>query len=269
MKYYLYNPLSRNGQTKEFIQQQDLTNVYDSTDAKQINDLALNLKENDTIVLIGGDGTLHYIINKFPFVLNYQLEVYEYGSGNDFAQALKDKQKAYLYNVNQEQSFINSFGIGFDALICHQVNKLTKKSKLSYLKEAYRSIKKYRPFNLSIEIDGKFKQYKNVWLCSLQNGPYFGGGLKIAKDADIRTKEIELVIAHDLSFFKVLLLLMFVKMGKIHYFKKYLDIRKTNEVLIYNNSSFLMQLDGDTSYYKRNIKITSTREIKINLTNGL
>lgn len=264
MKYYIYNPLARNGTG---IDNTDTSAYYDCTNNNQMSNLESKLNKDDTITIIGGDGTLNYLLNNYSYLHNFNLELFANGSGNDFARSLKDD--SYYYTLNNEFSFVNTFGIGFDAVICNNVNNSTKKNKLSYLIEAYKGIKKYKPFSLEIKYNNKIHKYNNVWLCSLQNGNYFGGGINIANKANIKDEHIDLCIAHDLNRLGVLFLLLFVKLGLVHYFKKYFFTIKTKDILIFNNKNRLVQLDGDTKYINTDITLTAINHMKIKKVNKL
>lgn len=262
MTFYIYNPLSKNKTGIKSIETYQLENLYDCTNEQQMQKLAHNLKEQDTIYLIGGDGTLHYLLNNYNYLFNHSIKFFKNGSGNDFNRALKGN-KSYYYTINEKYNFINSFGLGFDALVCEKVNKLSNKTKLSYFKECYRSLSEYQPFSLDVFYDDNWHHFDRVWLCSLQNGNYFGGGIKIAKNAQVDQEKLDLCIGHNLNRFTVLLLLLFVKLGILHWFKKIFFTRKIDNLTIKNNRSILCQFDGDTFYLAKDIVLTNYKVIDI------
>ncbi|MEG0365092.1 MAG: hypothetical protein RR577_05640, partial [Erysipelotrichales bacterium] len=204
-------------------------------------------------------------VNHYPFILKYQIFYHKSGSGNDLYSALNQKG-IYYYGIN-ETNFLNSFGIGFDAIVCDNVNKAQNKGKLSYIKEAFLGIKNYKPFDLEVEYNNERHSYKNVWLCSLQNGNYFGGGLKIAKDANPHDKEIDLCIAHDVGRFMVLIILLFVKLGKVHLFKKYFLSLKVSDLKIYLKEERLAQFDGNTLVLNNTQTLKNKGHIDLEKTN--
>ena len=76
MKYYLYNPFANNG-IKSYIPE-----GAKLIDASKINypDFFAGLAENDEVVLIGGDGTINYLINHID-TTTIKNNVYLYGNG--------------------------------------------------------------------------------------------------------------------------------------------------------------------------------------------
>ena len=263
MNYYVYNPLTRNKTGYDNIKDYQLESLYNCTIESEMIELQNRLQPNDIIYVIGGDGTLRYLLNHYNHLFSYDIRYYRNGSGNDFYRSLKDNKNSYYYTINDKYNFINSFGVGFDALICEKVNSKMNKTKLSYIIEAYKSLKEYQPIDLEIYYNGKNHHYKNIWLCSLQNGNYFGGGLKIAQNADITDEKLDLCIAHDLNRFTVLLLLLFVKLGIIHLFKKYFFTVKVESLVIKNTEPLLTQLDGDTVVIDDSISLTDKHDISI------
>ena len=257
MKYYIYNPFAGNSKSITID-----SKIIDCTKTNKMNELEKNLKKGDKIFIIGGDGTLRYLLNHHTFLFNYSITYIKAGSGNDFYRSL-DGKKTYYYELNNKYNFINCFGMGFDAQVCEKVNKLDKKNTLSYLVEAYKCIKHYEPFNLTISYDNITTTFNDVWLCSLQNGKYFGGGLKIARNAKLEDERIDLCIAHNLNKFNVFILLMFVKFGLVHHFKKYYTNIRVKNFTIHNNEKRTIQLDGDVIELTDDITLTNKKSIAI------
>ncbi|MDR1782205.1 MAG: hypothetical protein LBR40_04310 [Bacilli bacterium] len=262
MNYYIYNPYANNGMINHKLNKFDKKLLISTDDEKQIKSLKRKLKKDDIIYFIGGDGTLCYILNHFSFLSKYEIRYVGIGTANDFNRSLNN-ENVYYYTINNQYHFINGFGIGFDALVCYKVNNLNKKTKLSYLKQCYLSLKEYEPISLDLYYDNELHHFDKVWLCSLQNGQYFGGGIKIAKDANINEDLIDLVIGHNCNRIKVLLLLIFVKLGLAHYFKKIFFTKKIDQITIKNNAKILTQFDGDTIFIKDDITITNKTLVKI------
>lgn len=105
------------------------------------------------LVVIGGDGTLHQVVNQF-YAMDIQRPVsyIPAGSGNDFARGIglsRDPEKAfeqitsalqpqpinvfhYEEKIREEQGIIlNNVGIGLDALIVATTNASTSKKVLN------------------------------------------------------------------------------------------------------------------------------------------
>ena len=167
MIYYLYNPLSKGGkgefvsrkQAKKHERKGEKTECFSLLDIRE--DISVFLKRltaEDTVVICGGDGTLHQIINSVNMEeIPCKLYFYKAGSGNDYARGhkgnpfeiSKEIKDLPYFNVNGEERkfrFMNGVGIGIDADICYSVNLHNKEE--SYLKTTIKALKNYKPFSL-------------------------------------------------------------------------------------------------------------------------
>ena len=87
MKYYLSNPLANNGIGAEV----PSNDVIDVTKIDYPEFFA-GLKEEDEVVLIGGDGTINYLINQIDTEnLKNNVYIYGNGTGNDFLNDIGEK----------------------------------------------------------------------------------------------------------------------------------------------------------------------------------
>ncbi|WP_423364489.1 diacylglycerol/lipid kinase family protein [Mycoplasma sp. P36-A1] len=272
MIYYIYNPLAKSVNAGTLIKKKNYSQKYALNNETEMNKLLDIVKKEDILYLLGGDGTLQHFIDMYPSLLNNEIKYYPLGSANDFAQTLKDKYP-YVYKVTtsdqQSHSFINGMGLGFDALVCKKVNNLKSKSRLSYLVESFKGVMEYKPFDITVKYDGKVKTFNKVWLCSLQNGPYFGGGFKITKDADITDSKIDFAVANNINRFTVILILLFVRLGQVHRLKKYFHSEKISEFEIIDNKKLLAQFDGNTFDINTPCHISSCKKVKITKTSQL
>ncbi|WP_165005387.1 MULTISPECIES: diacylglycerol kinase family protein [unclassified Enterococcus] len=186
------------------------------------------------LVIVGGDGTLHQVLDTF-----YQLDV-EFpvayipaGSGNDFARGIglsRDVEKAldsiltatapqeinlltYDEKVSEKRGIVvNNFGIGLDASIVHATNHSTAKERLnkynlgsfSYLFSILRVFFKQKGFPILVDVGGKQMDFEKAFLCTTTNHPYFGGGVAIAPTADAFKPTIDLVVVERINLFKIL-----------------------------------------------------------------
>ena len=95
MKYYLYNPLANNGIRVEVpdVQMLDATKLDYSA-------FFAGLKKEDEVVLIGGDGTVNYLVNHVNFeTLENNVYLLSNGTGNDFLHDIeKPAGKEVLLN---------------------------------------------------------------------------------------------------------------------------------------------------------------------------
>lgn len=244
MKYHIYNKYSKI-QPKNKERMQDLSSISDHV-----------LYQNH-VYLYGGDGTINSFINKYTVK---KLTILKYGSGNDFYKNLKKKQQTtYIYNAN-EHKFINGFGCGIDAHVCKTANNTKSKA---YYKIVLESLKSYQTKNIDIEIDGKTYHFKNIVLLAIQNGKYFGGGLKIAPKANVQDEKLDVIIGHSLKNWQIYLILPLVKLGLHPLFKSKVFYKKASNIKILS-TDLLFQIDGEVHQSNKNIEISAYKSIVVN-----
>ena len=88
MKYYLYNPLANNGIRSHIPEGAELIDAA-KTDYQAFFS---GLKDDDEVVLIGGDGTINYFINHVDTSqLKNKVYLFGNGTGNDFLNDINEK----------------------------------------------------------------------------------------------------------------------------------------------------------------------------------
>lgn len=171
-------------------------------------DLAKSSEGYDMVIAMGGDGTVHEVMNglmRIPEDKRPILGVVPVGSGNDFAHGIGASTiptEALKRAINGEPStvdlglmtdgegrkeyFDNTLGIGFGAMVTINSHKLPLlRGFLMYLVSVLQTIIiDHNPIKMQIEVDGK-KFEDNVVYLILCNGPREGGGFRVAPDAKI------------------------------------------------------------------------------------
>src|SRR5699024_842733 len=157
MYVFIVNPVAGNGLAKRNFAKIKTSNQYKRLNsryfltqykghAEEIIQSLLKQRSFEnvaTIIVIGGDGTLHEVMNGLHDY-NIPVAIVPSGSGNDFARACEIKGKKihilhriikkrgrFLYWLGEyklkqskkERFFINSIGFGFDAEIARKVNE--------------------------------------------------------------------------------------------------------------------------------------------------
>ena len=162
----------------------------------------------DMVIAMGGDGTVHEVINGIMQVPEAQrpvLGVVPAGSGNDFAHAIGASSKsdhALVHALDGEPStvdlevmidkhekreyFDNTVGIGFDAVVTIRSHQLpVVRGFLMYLTAVIQTILlNHNAIQMQIESDGQKWEQSNL-LLTMCNGPREGGGFMIAPEAKI------------------------------------------------------------------------------------
>lgn len=183
-------------------------------------------KQDQRLVVIGGDGTLNEAISGLLAIKqDLPIAYFPAGSGNDFARELKltksiDKflqliQTAPVKDVelltfeNQADQTtgyaLNSIGFGFDAYICQLKNETCKKSwlsrlglgKLSYLSKLAKAFKRHSAFSANLVNDsGQSYHFEQILFIDILNHSYFGGGIRIDPLSKSNDHHIAFLAAH-------------------------------------------------------------------------
>ena len=177
----------------------------------------------DVVVAMGGDGTIHEVINglmQVPADKRPMLGIVPIGSGNDFAYSMgitEDSAHA-LANVlkgeniqtmdvglitdenGRKEYFNNTLGIGFDAIVTIHTRKLIiVKGFLMYFTAVIKTILlNHHPAKMQIETDTK-KWEQDVIMLTLCNGPREGGGFMLSPDSKTNDGKMEFLTVNKVS----------------------------------------------------------------------
>ncbi|MBP1039851.1 diacylglycerol kinase family lipid kinase [Vagococcus sp. BWB3-3] len=225
------------------------------------------------LVILGGDGTLHEVVNALDQHFHIPIAYIPCGSGNDFARGVslsRDPLMAlehlleitepqpyhvlhYLENIQEEEGYAtNNIGIGIDAAIVARSNVSASKQtfnkfklgSLSYLYTAIQVLTKQKGFPLMVEVNGKSVGFDNAFLCTTTNHPYFGGGIAIVPEADVKSKAIDLVVVERIHLLKLFRLIGQLLKRK-HMSSPYVHHFKSQNIRIVSTTSQFGQADGE------------------------
>ena len=286
MYYILYNPLSSNGKSKKHVdiiteilnkenKESKVISLLDA--AKDIDSYSKMIHRDDVMIIVGGDGTLHRFVNGIRNIQNNsKVYLYRGGTGNDFS---RDFPKEKLIDITEaiknlpivtvngnEELFLNGCGFGVDGEVCLMMeNKANKKKGLNYFKSAIMLLKSFKRYDLELEVDGVRHTFKNVWFTVVNNGRYFGGGMKITPSSDRGDRILEACVIHSVSFWKILLIFPLIFIGKHMWFKKVgISVIKGQSFKAKASTSQVFQTDGEVlkNVKEFEIKITANNLIK-------
>jgi len=242
------------------------------------------------LVVLGGDGTLHEVINALGDNLSIPVSYIPCGSGNDFARGVGLSRKPlealeHILATRQPQEYTilayheknqaeyglvtNNVGIGIDAAIVAQANdsaykKLLNKYRLgslTYLLVAFHVLFKQKGFPLKVQLVKEELLFSNVLLCTVTNHPYFGGGIAIAPNADSRNNWIDLVLVEKINIFKIFYLI-FLLLQKKHMHSKYVHHYQAKQLTLVSPTKQFGQADGEELGQRTyDIKITTKKRL--------
>jgi diacylglycerol kinase family enzyme len=178
-----------------------------------------DLDQCSRVVAIGGDGTLHHLLDPL-LERRHALGLVPFGSGNDSARALG------LYPMQWAQAlahalhapptpidcgvltkngwrvpFVSSLCAGFDAAICARAiggpRWLTGMPR--YLWHTLRELAALQSWNLRVVVDGELHHVGPALFASTCNTPTFGSGMPAVPDARLDDGRLDLLAAGNFS----------------------------------------------------------------------
>lgn len=278
MNYLLYNPLANNFHACDDIHKvlelhNDIT--YEQMDITKLDILNFlkNIATEDTITILGGDGTLS------AFAAIYQeckidnpIYLFHGGSGNDFLNDIAKGKieiqiNKYLQNIpyviinDKEYRYINNVGYGIDGAVCEEADilKAKGKKKINYTLIALKLLLgKYKTRKAKITVDGETRNYNYVWLAASMNGKFYGGGMMVAPGQDRLSNTLSLVVMFCKNRLTALINFPKIFKGKLVEKTKFVNVFKGKEIEVEFDTPCALQIDGETflnvSKYKAYIK---------------
>lgn len=181
------------------------------------------------LVVVGGDGTLHEVLNGIVDPSRCTLGLIPAGTGNDFAEAaeipldteeaikvlLERKAKPVDFLQVGERRCMNVAGLGIDVQVLQRCARGKMKGKLKYVLSLIQTVFGYKGCKVLVESDG-VEVARDVLLAAACNGSQFGGGLRICPTAEIADGKISVVTVDCLGgVFKIVKAFLALIKGKI------------------------------------------------------
>lgn len=283
MIYILYNLLANNNtgdsaseDVKGILSGKEFT-VKDIAREGNLTQYFRPLADGDSIIIVGGDGTLNFVINRFYGKVKWDnIYYYPAGSGNDFARDVKDGKKVLnflipmkdyvkhlptVYVNGMEKKFINGIGYGIDGYCCEVGDELraTSTNSINYSAIAIKGLLgKFKPCNGTVTVDGIEKKFKKIWLAPTMIGKFYGGGMMIAPHQDRFNEEhtVSLVVLHGGGGLSTLIKFPKVFEGTHLKYKKIFTCLTGHEITVEFEEPRTLQIDGET------VKNVSTYTVK-------
>ncbi len=192
----------------------------------------------DTVIAIGGDGTIHEVVNGFfdgdakPIKPDAALGILPFGTGGDFRKTAKIPkdlgEAARLLKTGERRSidvgrieyrptgrdgresrtFINIASFGVSGVVDEIVNSSSKMlgGKLSFFLAGARAGLRYKNKKVRLTFDSNESDAleTRINVVAVANGRYFGGGMCVAPDAELDDGAFDVVTVGDLTTFEYL-----------------------------------------------------------------
>lgn len=278
--YVILNPTSGNGKSIKnidklknlFLKYDIAVKIVKSEYSKHEKTLTQNAIKNGfyKIISVGGDGTLHHIINGVmtQSKIEYSkitIGVIPLGTGNDWVKTYnipsnielaiqlikyekyiyQDIGKIKLIQSNKYFYFNNIAGVGFDGYVVNKINSIKQLGAMVYLIGGIMSFINYKQSNLSIWLDNNKKESKifmiNIGLCK-----YSGGGLRLTDYDHHKEGFFDVTVIKEIKLIKVLLNIKKLFNGNLRKLKE--ATLSNNKVIIIKNKDThipYIQADGE------------------------
>jgi len=219
------------------------------------------------IISVGGDGTLHHVVNgimkqRYIKTSKIKLGVIPLGTGNDWIRTynipnsieksidvilknttvLQDIGCITLLNGKKEY-FNNLAGTGYNGYVVKNLNNLKKMGSLAFLVSGLYSLFSYKKTKYKIIINNKTINEQCLMIlfgiCK-----YSGGGLRVTKDPNPKDGLLDITIVKNISFLDLLFNIPKLYNGDIIHHRKVTNY-KTRELKILDNYNSTIEADGE------------------------
>jgi diacylglycerol kinase (ATP) len=230
----------------------DLKPFQQNSEATWLIDLPTNSDQADAILIFGGDGTVHRYLPQLAN-LQLPVLIAPCGSGNDFARALKlnsvhDSLAAWRKfcsggsnvrtidlgvlaplvadQVTGESPAPRYFccvgGVGLDAEIARRANRLPRwlRARGGYILSLLPALLTFAPVALKIsaaradETNPSVDWRRRVMVAAFANAPTYGGGMKIAPQAQLDDGRLDVCLIGHMNKFKLVCLFPTLYFGR-------------------------------------------------------
>ena len=237
--------------------------VHSTTHAGHAKEIAAELTANGEfahLIAMGGDGTLHEVLNGIADTENCTLGLIPLGSGNDFAETagishdIKTAAETIAFRaptcidyieLDSGLRSINAVGMGIDVDVLQRAYAGKAKGKNKYFKAFLKSLKYYKASTFKASWDGgDEREYTGIIAC-LGNGRQIGGGIKLFPDAEIDDGYIDLVLVDYLSRFRTLIAFIKLNSGKVNKVKEVTHVKCKSVCITPLSGSAPIQAEGE------------------------
>lgn len=222
------------------------------------------------LVAVGGDGTVNEVANGILLsrgLRNATIGIISTGTGGDFIRSAgidRDYIKACsslagtrrrLIDVGVveyhkdgqicERFFINSAGVGFDAAVAETSNRLPKflGGTIPYIMGLLKSLVGYRNKPVVMKVDDREESGRMLSVV-VANGCYFGGGMRVAPQADIADGLLDIIAVGDMGKMELLRAFPTIYKGT-HINHPKVRTEKATRVDICSTEKLLVHADGE------------------------
>lgn len=219
-------------------------------------------------ISVGGDGTLHHVVNGVMIhgnscLKDIKIGVIPVGTGNDWAKnySIPKKFSESIQILNAEYAvqqdigqiihedkhyyFNNLAGLGFDGFIVKQISSFKKFGKLAYFLASIKGLLLFKRPVITYSW-GDNTVTSESYIVAIGICEYCGGGMKLTHESNPEDGLFDVTVVKDISKLGFIWNIRKMFNGKLHKHPK-VEIFKTNHISISSRGvvSPLIQADGE------------------------
>jgi YegS/Rv2252/BmrU family lipid kinase len=222
------------------------------------------------LVAVGGDGTVNEVANGILSSTSLKgttLGVVSTGTGSDFVRSVgipRDYARACLSLTSQrrllidvgvveymnagkseQRFFVNGAGAGFDAEVVKATERLPKYfgGTIPYVGGLLRSLFGYKNKSVILRV-GNRVETKRILSIVVSNGCYFGGGMRVAPQAELGDGLLDVMTVDDIGKFELLKAFPTIYKGT-HITHPKVRMEKATHIAIESSERVLVHADGE------------------------
>lgn len=276
--YTIFNPTSGGGMNQHkidrilsYLKQYNISYQFIETQYAHHEEILVKTaiqKGYSKFICIGGDGTIHHMINgimkqQYTDSARIKIAVIPTGTGNDWIKhydipkdprkailliknnksLLQDIGKIKLLNHNKVTYFNNAAGIGFDAFVVKNLSSYKKWGSLAYLIAALSSFKSFKKSKVTYIVDS-VTYTSFLFLFSIGICRYSGAGMQFTDFKNHKNGYFDFTMIKSISFLSVITQILKLYNGKISEVKQTKCTHIKEFELCQNNSCYI-QADGE------------------------
>ncbi len=210
----------------------DVVHTSGPGDATKVAREAL-AKGAERIVAVGGDGTINEAANGFfvdgkPIAPDASLGIIPFGTGGDFRRTIElpadPANAAKILAANHRKKidigrleltghdgkpalrmFINIASFGVSGHLDRMINEGGKTlGRIGYFTTGVRATMSYKNQRVQLRFDDTDRVEVTAYNVAVANGKFFGGGMKIAPDAEIDDGKFDVTVVGDLGIVQLM-----------------------------------------------------------------
>ena len=228
--------------------------------ARHSTEIVASLIKNGAtdIIVCGGDGSLHEVINGFSDFDRVNMGIIPCGTGNDFASALNlplDPVKALDVILDGKTKYVdfmqmptvrglNVIGMGIDVEVLKKYESLKKKTKFGYTKCLINTLMNFEYTDFDAELDGANTTRYRSFLAAVANGHRFGGGLEICPVSNPCDNKLDFVAVWEMPRLKIVKAFLKLKQKKLLTLKETVH-KECEKIVVTAPFPYTVNVDGE------------------------